>query len=60
MVKCTLPADINTCPFCDKDRMNCNNIKIVLLRKIKMVRQLKISILDRDGGTRNTIRNRNK
>lgn len=25
--RCTLPEDINTCPFCDKDRMECNNKK---------------------------------
>ena len=23
-MKCTLPADINECPLCDKEKMECN------------------------------------
>lgn len=26
MTKCGLSKDINTCPFCDKDKMECNDI----------------------------------
>lgn len=25
MAKCTLPKDINNCPFCNKGKMECNN-----------------------------------
>lgn len=26
-MKCTLSIEVNTCPFCDKDKMECNNEK---------------------------------
>lgn len=29
-ILCTLSADINNCPFCDKDSMLCKNVNILV------------------------------